>query len=231
MKKENSHPLTTSKDPVVSNKSASTSYPSLEISLQMMKLNVIPSTLGYSNLDLPDSLVKQEQPHMTKEQPDSPQQERTHSTSRQLVYDRAYLHIASVVSSLSYDKKIRVGSAIVRDGQILSQGWNGQPTGHPNDTRDKLGVTLPTVIHSEANALMKLAKNGGGSNGATIYCTHSPCMDCALLILQSGITRIVYSEVYCEDALSFLEERGLQIECITRSDRLHPEQGTDCQCE
>ena len=139
------------------------------------------------------------------------------STSRQWVYDNTYLDIADAVARLSYDEKIRVGSIIVRRGQILSQGWNGTPSGMSNNTRNAAGYTLGTVIHSEANALMKLAKNGGGSDGATIYCTHSPCMDCALLLLQAGVTRVVYREEYCEDALEFLIERGLTVECIRRS--------------
>ena len=147
--------------------------------------------------------------------PDSKQQ--VSSTSRQWDYDNTYLDIADAVARLSYDEKVRVGSIIVRRGQILSQGWNGTPSGMSNNTRDASGYTLGTVIHSEANALMKLAKNGGGSDGATIYCTHSPCMDCALLLLQAGVTRIVYREEYCEDALEFLIERGLAVECINRT--------------
>ena len=91
-------------------------------------------------------------------------------------------------------------------------------------TRTDAGTTYPWVIHSEANALMKLAKNGGGSNGATIYCTHSPCMDCALLILQAGITRIVYDEVYCKDSIKFLKERGIKLECINGTEELHTRQ-------
>ena len=139
---------------------------------------------------------------------------------KELKYDTAYLNIARTISDLSHDKQTRVGSIIVRGGQILSQGWNGTPAGDPNRTRDLRGNTLPTVIHSEANALMKLAKNGGGSDGATIYCTHSPCMHCSLLILQAGIKRVVYEEVYEPEAITFLKERGIQVESITRSSRL-----------
>ena len=101
-------------------------------------------------------------------------------------------------------------------------GWSGMP----NRTRDAAGNTLPSVIHSEANALMKLAKNGGGSDGAVIYCTHSPCYDCAKLILQAGIERVVFSEVYCSDSLHFMRERGLKLVCIKRSNGLPNKEDT-----
>lgn len=140
--------------------------------------------------------------------------------SKQLRYDTAYIDIAHVVSDLSYDKKIKVGSIIVRDGQILSQGWNGMPSGMDNQTRCSNDATRKEVIHSESNALMKLAKHGGGSNGATIYCTHSPCMGCAKLLLQAGITRVVYSHCYDETSVLFLKERGIDLECIQPSDRI-----------
>ena len=145
-------------------------------------------------------------------------------TSKALKYDNNYLSIAHTIAELSVDEKVRVGCIIVRGGQILSQGWNGTASGMPNHTRDASGNTLPGVIHSEANALMKLAKNGGGSDGATIYCTHSPCYDCAKLILQAGIKRVVYSELYSYDALLFMKERGLELVCITPSNRLSSQQ-------
>ena len=140
------------------------------------------------------------------------------------------MDIACLVSELSADEKIRVGCCMVKEGQVISQGWNGQPSGMPNDTRDTDGTTYPTVIHSEANALMKLTKNGGGSNGATIYCTHSPCMDCALLLLQAGIVRVVYDKVYCEQSLKFLKERGLKLDCIKPSSRVHVPESRNNKC-
>ena len=108
---------------------------------------------------------------------------------------------------MSKDNRYKVGSIIVKDGQILSQGWNGMPSGMKNDTRDSKGKTKPEVIHSEANALMKLAKHGGNCNDATIYCTYSPCWGCAKLILQAGIKRLVYNKVYDKEALAFITER------------------------
>ena len=143
-------------------------------------------------------------------------------------HDQLYIDMATLTAHQSHDEEIQVGSVIVRDGQVLSQGWNGMPSGMPNATRSPVGATRKEVIHSEANALMKLAKNGGGSNGATIYCTHSPCWDCAKLLLQAGITRIVYSHCYDEGSVLFLKERGLDLECIKPSDRVSaPEGRTD----
>jgi len=130
---------------------------------------------------------------------------------------------------MSHDIKIRVGSIIVRDGQILSQGWNGTPSGMSNNTRNALGETKPETIHSEENALMKLAKNGGGSDGATIYCTHSPCYGCAKLILQAGIKRVVYSELYCSKSLDFMKERGLELVFIRPSDRVSQQEDQPCK--
>ena len=137
-------------------------------------------------------------------------------------YDRAYIKVAEIFAGLSHDTRIKVGCCIVKDGQILSQGWNGMPSGMNNDTRDLNGYTNKEVIHAETNALTKLAKNGGNANGATIYCTHSPCYNCSLLLLQSGITRVCYAKVYDTKAIAFLQERGLQIECIDGATRVSP---------
>ena len=126
--------------------------------------------------------------------------------SKMLRYDKLYMDIAERVGEMSYDEAYKVGSIIVKDGQILSQGWNGMPTGMSNTTRID-GFTRPEVIHSEANALMKLAKHGGNANGATIYCTYSPCWGCAKLILQAGIKRIVYDKIYDTKSLEFITER------------------------
>lgn len=124
-------------------------------------------------------------------------------------YDNLYMDIALRVGAMSYDEDYKVGSIIVKDGQILSQGWNGMPSGMDNTMRTD-GYTNPEVIHSEANALMKLAKHGGNCDNATIYCTFSPCWNCAKLILQSGINKLVYKEVYDFGSLDFLKEMGIE---------------------
>ncbi len=142
------------------------------------------------------------------------------SISKTYKYDLSYMEVAHVFANLSHDTKHRVGAVVVRDGQILSQGWNGMVAGMPNKTRTSNGLTRPEVVHAEANAIAKLAKNGGGSEGATIYCTHSPCFHCATLILQSGIGKVIYEQVYDKKAIKFLIERGINIERLTERDDL-----------
>ena len=135
-------------------------------------------------------------------------------------HDQLYLDMAHLVAGQSHDQEIKVGSVIVRNGQVLSQGWNGMPSGMPNETRSAVGATKKEVIHSEANALMKLARNGGGSQDATIYCTHSPCWECAKLILQAGIKRVVYTHCYDEQSVLFLKEMEIDLERIEPSNRI-----------
>ena len=130
---------------------------------------------------------------------------------KQLKYDRAYMSVAKIFAGLSHDDQYKVGAVIVKNGQILSQGWNGMPSGMDNTTRFGAGYTRPEVIHAEANALMKLAKNGGSADEASLFTTHSPCYTCAGLVVQAGIRRVVYDKVYDEDALIFLKERGLEV--------------------
>ena len=135
------------------------------------------------------------------------------------------MQVAEIFAGLSHDTKCKVGCCIVKDGQILSQGWNGMPAGMDNEMRFGAGYTRPEVIHSEANALMKLAKNGGRSDEATLYTTHSPCYTCSGLIIQSGIIRVVYRDVYDEDALQFLQERGIVCGRIKRTEHISSGEG------
>ena len=128
--------------------------------------------------------------------------------------DMTYLTIAEVIAQRSYDNKYKVGAIIEKHGQILSQGWNGTPSGCDNSTRDSGGNTLPTVVHAEANALVKLAKTTGNGDGATMYCTHSPCYNCSLLLYQMGVKRVVYRETYSEEAKEFLTSMGIAVEQI-----------------
>ena len=130
------------------------------------------------------------------------------------------MSVAKIFGGLSYDDKYKVGAVIVKDGQILSQGWNGMPSGMDNTTRFGPGYTRPEVIHAEANALMKLAKNGGSADEASLFTTHSPCYTCAGLVVQAGIRRVVYDKVYEQEAIDFLKERGITVEPIDRSGRL-----------
>jgi len=122
------------------------------------------------------------------------------------------MSIAHQVAEQSRDKIHKVGCIVVKDNNIISMGYNGTPTGMSNEMRDEHGKTLPTVLHSEENALMKLAKTGGSSDDATLYCTHNPCWGCSRLIIQAGITRVVYSIVYDESSLALLKEAGIQVQ-------------------
>jgi len=112
--------------------------------------------------------------------------------NKQTRYDLLYLDIATSVTRMSYDVDTKVGAVIVKDNNILAFGFNGMPTGMDNECKTKEGKTKPEVIHAEANAICKIARSTGNCEGATLYCTHAPCMECAKLIIQSGIIRVVY---------------------------------------
>jgi len=119
-------------------------------------------------------------------------------------YDHLYMDIANRVSEMSYDEDTKVGAVIVKDGNIISMGWNGTPSGFPNQCKDtSTGRTLPIVIHAEANAICKLARSSTDGQGATLYTTLSPCTECTKLILQSGITNVVVGQAYEKDMVGY----------------------------
>ncbi len=127
-------------------------------------------------------------------------------------YDRAYLKMALEWAKLSHCKRKQVGAIIVKDNMIISDGYNGTPTGFDNCCEDENGVTQWYVLHAEANAIMKVARSTQSGTGATLYITLSPCKECSKLILQAGINRLVYINGYKDDAgLSFLREAGIDI--------------------
>lgn len=115
---------------------------------------------------------------------------------KQLRYDTAYMRMAMEWARLSHCTRKKVGALIVKDGMIISDGYNGTPTGFPNDCEDDNGITHWYVLHAEANAIMKVARSTNDAKGATLYLTHSPCKECSKLILQAGIKRIVYRDAY-----------------------------------
>jgi dCMP deaminase len=126
--------------------------------------------------------------------------------------DTIYLEMASVWSKNSYCSRMKVGCLIVKNKSIISDGYNGSPTGFPNICESEDNVTLPYVLHAEANAITKLAKGTQSSDGSTLYVTLSPCFECSKLIIQSGIKRVIFSEVYRKpESLSFLVEGGVEI--------------------
>jgi len=135
--------------------------------------------------------------------------------------DLIYLQMAKTWGKNSHCKRMQVGCLMVKDKSIISDGYNGSPTGFPNICESEDMVTLPYVLHAEANAITKLAKSTQSSDGSTIYVTLSPCFECSKLIIQSGIRRVVFSEVYRKpDSLPFLIEAGIELYKINQFDQI-----------
>ena len=128
-------------------------------------------------------------------------------------FDANCLRMAKVWASNSYCKRRQVGALLVKDNMIISDGYNGTPSGFENICEDENGVTKPYVLHAEANAITKVAQSGNSAAGATLYVTASPCMECSKLIIQSGIKRVVYSEEYrLDDGIKLLRRAGVEVE-------------------
>ncbi len=129
--------------------------------------------------------------------------------------DKRYLRMARVWAENSYCTRRQVGALIVKDKMIISDGYNGTPSGFENVCEDENGLTKPYVLHAEANAITKIARSGNNSDGATLYVTDSPCIECAKLIIQAGIKRVIYSKKYrLTDGLELLERAGIELEYI-----------------
>ena len=127
-------------------------------------------------------------------------------------YDRAYMKMALEWAKLSHCTRKKVGALIVKEGMIISDGYNGTPTGFPNDCEDASGLTLWYVLHAEANAIMKVARSTNNAGGATLYLTHSPCKECSKLILQAGIKRLVFLDPYKDPSgLDLLRNGGVLV--------------------
>ena len=132
--------------------------------------------------------------------------------SKNRQFDRSYLEMASVWAKNSYCTRRQVGAILVKDRMIISDGYNGTPSGFENVCEDENGVTKPYVLHAEANAITKVAKSNNSSQGATLYITDSPCMECAKLIIQAGIARVVYSRDYrITDGVDLLRRAGIEV--------------------
>ncbi|WP_294285880.1 dCMP deaminase family protein [uncultured Chryseobacterium sp.] len=131
-------------------------------------------------------------------------------------FDKAYLKMAQEWAKLSYCERKQVGALIVKDRMIISDGYNGTPSGFENCCEDSKGKTHWYVLHAEANAILKLAASTQSAKGATLYLTLSPCKECSKLILQAGITRLVYINEYSDDdGISFLRNHQIEIEQIS----------------
>ncbi len=130
--------------------------------------------------------------------------------------DKKYLHMAYIWAENSYCSRRQVGALLVKDKMIISDGYNGTPSGLENCCEDAEGKTKPYVLHAEANAITKVAKSNNSSQDATLYVTTSPCMECSKLIIQAGIKRVVYAEKYrMTDGLELLKQVGIDVQQIT----------------
>lgn len=134
-------------------------------------------------------------------------------------FDKAYLRMAQEWAKLSYCKRKKVGALIVKDRMIISDGYNGTPSGFENTCEDECGNTYWYVLHAEANAILKLATSTQSAKGATLYLTLSPCRECSKLVLQAGIERLVYIQEYSDiSGITFLKERGIEVVKISENE-------------
>ena len=137
----------------------------------------------------------------------------TDQNGKKLVLDKRYLRMARIWAENSYCRRRQVGALLVKDQMIISDGYNGTPAGFTNVCEDEDGSTKPYVLHAEANAITKVARSGNSSEGSTLYITASPCMECSKLIIQAGIKRVVFNELYrLSGGLDLLANAG--VECI-----------------
>ncbi len=135
--------------------------------------------------------------------------------TKQRDLDRRYLKMAAIWSENSYCKRRQVGALIVKDKMIISDGYNGTPSGFENVCEDENNVTKPYVLHAEANAITKIARSGNNSDGATLYVTDSPCIECSKLIIQAGIKRVIYSREYrLTDGVDLLRRANIEVEYL-----------------
>lgn len=140
------------------------------------------------------------------------------------ILDCRYLRMAKIWAENSYCTRRQVGALIVKNKMIISDGYNGTPSGFPNICEGEDGLTLPYVLHAEANAITKIARSGNNSDGATLYVTDAPCIECAKLIIQSGIKRVVYARSYrLTDGIELLTKAGIEVEKMN-IDELQPEE-------
>ena len=136
-------------------------------------------------------------------------------TEKQKLLDERYMRMARIWAENSYCKRRQVGALLVKNQMIISDGYNGTPSGFENNCEDENFVSLPYVLHAEANAITKVARSNNSSDGATLYVTASPCIECAKLIIQAGIVRVVYGEEYrIRDDIDLLREAGITVDFV-----------------
>ena len=140
-------------------------------------------------------------------------------TEKQELLDYRYLRMARVWAENSYCKRRKVGALVVKQKMIISDGYNGTPSGFDDICEEENGITKPYVLHAEANAITKLARSGNNSDGSTLYVTASPCIECAKLIIQAGIKRVVYGEKYrLTEGIDLLKRANIEIEFLNIED-------------
>ncbi len=139
-------------------------------------------------------------------------------SNKQSLLDQRYLRMARIWAENSYCQRRKVGALVVKDNMIISDGYNGTPSGFENICEDENNATKPYVLHAEANAITKLARSHNSSKGATMYITDSPCIECAKLIIQSGIKRVLYANTYrLDDGINLLKRAGIEVKFIDLS--------------
>lgn len=137
------------------------------------------------------------------------------NNEKQNILDNRYLRMARIWAENSYCQRRKVGALIVKDKMIISDGYNGTPSGFDNLCEDETGKTIPYVLHAEANAITKIARTNNSSEGATLYVTAAPCIECSKLIIQAGIIRVVYGEEYrLTDGVDLLKQAGIEVQCM-----------------
>jgi len=141
------------------------------------------------------------------------------TNKKQQLLDQRYLKMADIWAQNSYCKRRKVGALLVKDKMIISDGYNGTPSGFENECEDEDNKTKTYVLHAEANAITKVAKSGNSSLGATLYVTSSPCIECSKLIIQAGIKRVVFTENYrLEDGINLLKRANIDVEQVEPGD-------------
>ena len=139
---------------------------------------------------------------------------------KQYNLDCRYLRMAQIWAENSYCKRRQVGALVVKDKMIISDGYNGTPSGFDNICEDETNTTYPYVLHAEANAITKLARSSNNSDGATLYVTASPCIECAKLIIQAGIKRVIYGEEYrLSDGLDLMRNAGIEVLLLEQKEK------------
>ena len=148
--------------------------------------------------------------------------ESKNNKDKQLSLDLRYLRMARIWAENSYCQRRKVGALVVKEKMIISDGYNGTPSGFENVCEDEMNVTKPYVLHAEANAITKLARRSNNSDGATLYVTASPCIECAKLIIQAGIKRVIYGEKYrLTDGTDLLKRANIEVKYLNPDDYEH----------